>query len=128
MQTVNISTFNVQILSNLHHLSELSSLAASQDIDVICIQEHCIYHGNLDRQYQECGKEWTMISASSWKNSINSIIGVVGMLLSPHTMKALNCIEKVLPRIIVAAFNGNLKLTIISCYNPTNVLIKEDVT
>lgn len=52
---------------------------------------------------------------------IQSTIGGVGVLQSPHIMKTLNYIEKVKPRIIVATFNGNPNLTIISCYSPTNV-------
>ena len=49
------------------------------------------------------------------KNSFNTIIVGVGMLLSPCTPKSLNSIEKIQPIIILATFNGNLGMPIISC-------------
>ena len=47
--------------------------------------------------------------------------GGVGMLIGPRTLKTLNSIERIQPRMIAATFNGNPKATIISCYSPTNV-------
>jgi len=43
------------------------------------------------------------------------------MLLSPIALRALNVIEEIEPRILIANFNGNLITTIILCYSPTNV-------
>ena len=54
------------------------------------------------------------------KISVNALIGRLGMLLSPHAHKSLNSIEKIQPRMICAAFNGNPSTTIISCYSSTN--------
>ena len=65
--------------------------------------------------------------ASTWKNSVNATIGVAGMLLNPHTIKSLNSIEKVQPRIMVATFNGNPGPTIISCDSPTNTIDETDL-
>ena len=36
------------------------------------------------------------------------------MLISPHTLQLLKCIEKIPPRNMVATFSGN------SCFSPTN--------
>ena len=47
------------------------------------------------------------------------------MLLSPKAANALNNIEAVDPRIVIATFQGNPATTVISCYSPTNV---SDVT
>ena len=60
------------------------------------------------------------ISICMEKNSVNAVMGGVGMLLGQRTLKSLNNIEKIQPRIIVATFNGNPSTTIISCYSPTN--------
>ena len=49
------------------------------------------------------------------------------MLLSPLALKSLNSIEKILPRMIIATFNGNPRTTIISCYSPTNVTDETEV-
>ena len=45
--------------------------------------------------------------------TVHAITGGIKMLLSPRTLKSLNSIEKIQPRIMVGTFN-------ISCYNPTN--------
>ena len=37
------------------------------------------------------------------------------------SLKSLNSIERIRPRMMVATFNGNPRATIISCYGPTNV-------
>ena len=94
---------------------------------IICIQEHRYFHEEVILKYHEKGKNWTLINASFWKNSSNSTIGGVGMLLSPHALKSLLNIEKISPRIVVAIFNGNPQTTIISCYSPTNVSEEQDV-
>jgi len=39
---------------------------------------------------------------------------------------ALDCIEEIEPKILIANFNSNLITTIISCYSPTNVSDIED--
>ena len=58
------------------------------------------------------------------KNSINAVIGGVGIHLNPCAPKSQNNIEKILPRMIVATFNGNSCTTVIFYYSPinTNVL------
>ena len=57
----------------------------------------------------------------SMENSINTLIGGVGMLLSSCALKSLNNIERIQLRMMCASFNGNPCTTIISCYSPTNV-------
>ena len=78
-------------------------------------------------KYHDAGNGWTFVSASAWKNSVNTAIGDVGMLIGPQALKSLNSIEKIQPRIMVATFNGNPSTTIISCYSPTNVSDKMDL-
>ena len=68
------------------------------------------------------------MKASSWKNKSNSSIGGVGLLLSPSTTQYLINVEKIIPRIITANFNGNPIMKVISCYSPTNVSDEDDVT
>ena len=108
-------------------MSELAASAERMNIDIICVQEHRFYHDDVQLQYHKLSKGWTFISSSAWKNSMNSTIGGVGMLLSPHAISSMNSIEKILPRMMVATFNGNPCATVISCYSPTNVNNEEDV-
>ena len=58
---------------------------------------------------------------------VNATIGRVGMLIGPQTLKSLNSIEKIQPRMTVATSNGNLSATIISYYSPTNVSEETDL-
>ena len=39
--------------------------------------------------------------------------------LSQRAYTALSSVEKILPRIMIATFNGNAKTTILCCYSPT---------
>ena len=68
-----------------------------------------------------------LATASAWKNSINAMIRDLGMLIGPWTLKSLNWLEKIQPRMVVAAFNGNPSATIISCYSPTNFSEETDL-
>ena len=89
-------------------------------IDVICIQEHRCTH-TKDIKYHETGNGLMLVTVSAWKNSVNELVGGVGMLIGPRALKTLNSIERIQPRMMAATFNGNPKATIISCYSPTNV-------
>ena len=68
-----------------------------------------------------------LISASAWKNSVNVMMGGVGILIGSRALKSLNSIEKIKLRMIVATFNGNPSATIISCYSPINVSEETDL-
>ena len=69
----------------------------------------------------DTGNGWTLATVSAWKNFVNATVGGVGMLIGPRALKTLNSIEIIKPRMMTATFNGNPRITIISCYSPTNV-------
>ena len=71
--------------------------------------------------YHETGNGWSLVTVSAWKNSVNAAVGGVGLLIGPRTLKTLNSIELIQPRMMAATFNGNPRATIIPCNNPTNV-------
>ena len=57
------------------------------------------------------------------KNSVNAVIGGVGMLLGPHALKSLNSIEKIqLCFIQWQPLHKNF-----SCYSPTNASDETDI-
>jgi len=58
---------------------------------------------------------------------VMQLLVVFGILLSPATIRALNSIKEIEPKILIANFNGYSTKTIISCYSPTNVSDIEDV-
>ena len=67
------------------------------------------------------------IYLSALRNSVNTTVGSVGILIGPRVLKSLNNIEKIQPWLMVATFNGNPSATIISCYNSTNVSEETDL-
>ena len=120
-KTTLVSTFNCRTLNPSERAGELTALAQEQNIDVICIQEHRIYHDDIDLKFHDMKKGWVMITSSAGKATNNSTIRGVGLLLSPKAHKTLNSVETINPRTLIATFNGNPAVTIISCYSPTNV-------
>ena len=119
-QTIYIVAVNVRTLNRIGQLPELTASAVEYKIGIICIQENRYTHTE-DIKYHETGNGWMLVTISAWKNSVNASVGVVGMLIGPRSLKTLNSIERIQPRMMAATFNGNLKATIISCYSLTNV-------
>ena len=101
-----VSTFNIRTFKSDCQSSELVASDIEHDIDIICIQEHRLYHKDIDIKYNILNYGWTLVTASSWKNKSNSSIGGIGLLLSPSAIKSLINVDKISPRIITANFNG----------------------
>ena len=81
-QTLQIATFNIRTLNRIGQLPELTASAVEHKIDIICIQEHRYTHTE-DIKYHETGNGWTLATVSAWKNSVNSTLGGVGILIEP---------------------------------------------
>ena len=79
----------------------------------MCIPEHRYLYSE-DMKFHDTTNGWTFISASAWKNSVNVTIGGIGILIR-QTLKSLNNIEEIQPRIMVPVFNGSSCAIIISC-------------
>ena len=118
-------TFNVRTLNRIGQLPELTASVIDHNIDMICIQKHRYIHSK-DIQYHDTGSGWKLVIASAWKNSVNATIGAVGMLIGQRSLKSLNSIEEIQPRMMVATFNSNPSTTTI-CYSPTNVSEETDL-
>ena len=114
-----ISTFNTRTLNPASRLNELIKNAKDQKIDIIAIQEHRFFHPETDIVYHKI-EDYHLATSPCLKNSSNSFVGGVGLLLSPKAMENLSNIEVISPRVIIADFEGNPKTTIISCYSPHN--------
>ena len=94
---------------------------------MICIQEHRHYHNEIPLKHHDLGKGFTLYTSSGTKNSRNTTIGGIGILLSRTAHKALTNIETISPRIMLATFNGNPETTVVCCYSPTNTWDVEEV-
>ena len=71
---------------------------------------------------------WKLITSSAEKASNNTIIRGIGLFLSPKAYHSLLNVESISPRIMVATFSGNPKVTVISCYSPTNCSEETEVS
>ena len=118
--TIQIVTFNVRTFYRIGQIPELTASGVDHNIDIICVKEHKYLHSE-DMKYHDTSNRWTFVSVFAWKNSVNAVVGGVGMLIGPRALKSFNSIEKIQPRMMVSTFNGNPSTTIISCYSPTNV-------
>ena len=78
-----------------------------------------------DIKYHITGNRWMLFIASASKNSVNAMIGDVGMLIGLQALKSLNSIEKIQPGMTVATFNGNLSTTIIPCYQTDSFIVSQ---
>ena len=58
---------------------------------------------------------------------MNAAMGGVGILLNPHAKLALENIETISKRTMIATFNGNPKCTVISTYSRTNVTSEDTI-
>ena len=88
-----ISTFNTRTLNPPSRLNELVRNAKDQNIDIIAIQEHRFFHPESNIEYHKI-EDYQLITASCVKNSANSSVGGVGILLSPKAMENLLSIKK----------------------------------
>ena len=66
------------------------------------------------------------VPVSAWKNSVNAVIGDVGILIGHPVLKLLNIIKKMQLKMMIATFNGKPSKTIISCYSLTNASDETD--
>ena len=65
--------------------------------------------------------------AYATKNSVNAVIGCVGMLLSHRPLISLNSIGSIQHGVMCVSFNGNPKTTILLCYNSSNASDETDI-
>ena len=72
-----ISTLNTRTLNPKGRLNELVHSAKKQLIDIIAVQEHCLFHPDTDIQYQTIDG-YQLVTASCSKNSMNASVGGVG--------------------------------------------------
>ena len=121
-----ISTFNARTLYPSSRLTELVLSAQQQNIDIIAVQEHRLYHPDVDIKYHKI-ENYQLATASCLKNSVNASYGGVGLLLSPRAMESLCKVDKISSQVVIADFEGNPKSTIISCHSPHNNSSDEDI-
>ena len=125
-RAIYISTFNVQTLNRPDKLNELVYNAQKFNISIIVIQEHRLIH-EKPLKHRSLGDNWLLITSSATRNNMDAAIGGVEILLNPHAKMALESIETISERKMIATFNGNPKCTVISTYSPINVTSEDTI-
>ena len=125
-RTMKICTFNGQTLNQSHSLGELCTDAKQYNLTLTAIQEHRFYHTDNIR-VQELNKDFTLITASAYKNTINATVGGVGFLINTQYVTAITNITKLSNRIIKIDFAGNPATTVLSCHSPHNKSSDQDI-
>ena len=116
-----VSTFSIHSFNFNENIGELTALAEGKGVFLVCLQEHWKFHDSGDVQYTDVGKGWILATSSCWRNSVNSYVGELGMLLSASAYNYLeDNVVVVNSRILVADLSGNPATTIICCYSSTN--------
>ena len=67
-----------------------------------------------------------LLTSSAEKALNNSAVRGVGMLLYQKAYKSLNEVKTISPRTMIASFNADPAVTIISCQSRSNVSDEED--
>ena len=80
-KNIKISTMNVRTIRTKSKQHELSTHATIQGIEVIGIVDHKICHEEEDLEYHQLDNH-TLITSSAWRNSGNSPVGVVGIMVN----------------------------------------------
>ena len=121
-----ISTFNVQTLKRTANINELVYNAQKFSISIIGIQKHRLIHME-PLKHHSLGDNWLLITSSATRNTMNAAIGGAGILLDPHSKLALENIQTISERTMIATLNGYPKCTIISTYSRTNVTNEDTI-
>ena len=113
-RNVNVSAINVRTLNGESKFGELTHLSKKYGIDVTCIQEHKICHPGDNMKYDNMGNGWTLVTSSAEKACNNATIRGIGMFLSLMAYRSLLNVESISSQIMIATFNGNPKVTVVS--------------
>ena len=111
-----VSTYNAQTLS--HSFNEFNGEAKERRLDAIAIQEHRICH-NDNIQLWELPEDYTLITISATKNTMNASVGGVGLACQKKYVNCITNITKVSSRILRVDFSGNPATTVFSWHSPT---------
>ena len=122
-----VSSLNVNTLNSEAKMGEITSCAKKEGIDVACIQDHRIFHKEINIHHHKMGRGWMLLTSSVEKGSNNAKIRGVDIIISPKGYQVLNKIESINTRTLIASFNGNPSITVICCYSPTNTSHEDDV-
>ncbi|XP_038062501.1 craniofacial development protein 2-like [Patiria miniata] len=110
-----VSTYNVCTLYQQGKTRQLFFGCADAGIDIVGIQEHRLITSNPTEELWSDDKNWVLVYSSATDRRL----GGVGLLMSKHIYKCLQCVHVITNRILTATFYENPQLIITIVYAPT---------
>lgn len=97
------------------------------NISIVCLEEHRIFHQDNYINYKAYPSGWTIANFTAWKNTKNTRMGGIGLLINQSAYKALKNIESINQRTMVASFHGNPLLNVVCVYSATNCSLDQEI-
>ncbi|XP_038053581.1 craniofacial development protein 2-like [Patiria miniata] len=124
-RNLTFSTFNACTIREMSRATASCSRRCS--VDVLGIQEHRRVHPDEEIRF-DMVKGVDLITSSAWRNpTTRAAVGGVGLLLSRRARKALQSVNSLSPRVLVATFDGNPATTVVVASSPHNHSEEADV-
>ena len=76
--------------------------------------------------YKAYSSGWTIANFTAWKTTKNTRMGGIGLLINQSAYKALNNIESINQRTMVASFHDNPLLNVVCVYSATNCSLDQE--
>ena len=91
------------------------------------MQEHRIFFNDEPIQITALTPKTYMLTSSAWRNTANTAVGGVGIVVNKNAYQTITEIKSISPRILSVTFNGNPKCTVICTYSPTEAADEQTV-
>ena len=120
-----VGTFNIRTAREQHKRIELAEVFLQSKMRILALQEHRVVHDEPIK-IERLNKGVHLVTSSAWRNGAGASTGGVGLILTKIAYEAISLIKPYSSRILTMSFNGNPRLTVISCYSPTEAASDEE--
>ena len=120
-----VGTFNIRTAREQHKRIELAELFSRSKLHILALQEHRVVHAEPTR-IKKMNKGIHPVISSAWRNAAGASNGRVGIILTRTAYEAISLIKSYSARILTMSFNRKPRLSVITCYSPTEASSDEE--
>ena len=120
-----VGTFNIRTAREQHKRIELAELFSRSKLHILALQEHRVVHAEPTR-IKKMNKGIHPVISSAWRNAAGASNGRVGIILTRTAHEAISLIKSYSARIHTMSFNRKPRLSVITCYSPTEASSDEE--
>ena len=120
-----VGTFNIRTAREQHKRIELAELFSRSKLHILALQEHRVVHAEPTR-IKKMNKGIHPVISSAWRNAAGASNGRVGIILTRTAYEAISLIKSYSARIHTMSFNRKPRLSVITCYSPTEASFDEE--